>query len=73
MCCDGSDPLALIRAFSGVLARVNNWEFTRDGFREFRSLRNRYFQAIRYGPAGIEPATLGLKVPLDKLQRTARD
>jgi hypothetical protein len=26
---------------------------------------------VSYGPAGIEPATLGLKVPLDKLQRTA--
>jgi hypothetical protein len=32
MCCDGSDPLALVRAFSGVLARVNNWKLTSGWF-----------------------------------------
>jgi hypothetical protein len=31
------------------------------------------FRPFAMGRAGIEPATLGLKVPLDKLQRTARD
>jgi hypothetical protein len=64
MCCDGSDPLALLRAFSGVLARVNNRKLTRNGFREFRTLRNFHLQAIRDGPGRNRTCDLGIKSPL---------
>jgi hypothetical protein len=43
MCCDRSDSLALVRAFSGVLARVNNRMLTWRRFPRISPLRSSPF------------------------------
>jgi hypothetical protein len=39
VCCDGSDPLALLRVFSRALARVTQRDVLARRFREFRRER----------------------------------
>ncbi len=63
VCCDGSDPLALLRVFSRALARVNNRMLPACRFREFRCERISTFAGVfRVGREGFEPSTLGLRV-----------
>jgi hypothetical protein len=63
MCCDVSDSLVLARAFSDLLARVNNGVLTlRRLPRISLSANRRICRQSSMGREGFEPSTLGLRV-----------
>ena len=74
MCCDGSDSLAPVRVFSGVLARVNHSTLESPLLSLTVPSRKFAFAGILHGPGRSRTYDLGgLKVRLDELRRVADD